>query len=200
MQIQNNPQLSNQINTSSFRAIKIVKCVGLYKKYPQYAEKLVKALNNNAIAMRFCRNNDVDVVIRASEDVLESVHSLIQIFYKDPNKKPFKKFCDFICGKKEEINLNCYSNLYDIEENIGSATNILIEKMSFSQKGNIKKGQLNDIISKIEMKMKQFSDKKLIKEAKKLAKNKLKEDIKIKQIYELQSLNNSIDKLIKNSK
>ena len=58
MQIQNVSLSQNnysQKHNPNFTAIRSIKCEGLYKKYPEYANHLVEAFKKNPIAIEFCK-------------------------------------------------------------------------------------------------------------------------------------------------
>ena len=60
MQVQNDCSVGNY--NTSFKRIRSIKCAGLYKKQPQYANKLIEAFKQNEKAMEFCKKYDVDIL------------------------------------------------------------------------------------------------------------------------------------------
>ena len=62
MQIYNITPSTNQ-TVPNFKAIKSVKCEGLYKEFPRYGKDLVETFKKNPTAMEFCRKYDVKVPV-----------------------------------------------------------------------------------------------------------------------------------------
>lgn len=78
----NKIETSNQTN---FKALKSIRYKGLYKKYPQEAEKLKNAFLNNPVAMDFCKKFDVNVIIEA-EKVDKYLSTCVRLDYLNPLK------------------------------------------------------------------------------------------------------------------
>ena len=76
--------ISPNQNSTNFKAIKSIKCEGLYKKFPEEGKKLIQTFKENAKVMEFCRKYDVDIVFNASEKNMNCVQSILSIFYKIP--------------------------------------------------------------------------------------------------------------------
>ena len=126
MFVQNNPQMAS---ATSFKAIKSVKCEGLYKKFPEEGKKLVDAFKNNSKAMDFCKKYDVNVVFYAVKEQFESVASSLHIFFKNPAKSWVSKLID---GKQDKIELNGYGNAYNTKKSLEESTKQLVNYMEES--------------------------------------------------------------------
>lgn len=74
-----------QNNSPNFHSIKSIKCNGLYKKYPYKAKNLLDAFSKNQVAMSFCKEHDVDIVLAATHESAGILSSLKMIFV-DPTK------------------------------------------------------------------------------------------------------------------
>ena len=70
------------------KAIKSIKCKGLYEMYPRQAKGLVECFKDNEVAMNFCRKHDVDIIFNATEESAGILASLKMIF-TDPRKSKF---------------------------------------------------------------------------------------------------------------
>jgi len=199
MNIQNNPQIPSTISPS-FKAIKTVKCAGLYEKYPKYAEKLIYTFRNNPVAMNFCKNRDVDIVFYASKDRMNGTESSIHIFYNNPVKSLIKKFFDFINGKKECIQLSAWGNQYNVRESLIESTGSLIESLKPYNPNDGQTGVLDSHIKLAEKKYQETLAKKSKKQEEKLAKIAKQNFEKKETESAKESLKSSISKLIESSK
>ena len=200
MQVRNNPQIPDQINSPNFRAIKSVKCEGLYKKYPQYADKLVYSFRNNPVAMNFCKDRDVDIVFHACKFGLLGTKSSIYLLYDNPVKSMMKKIFDFITRKRECIKLTSWGNKYDIKESLVESTDDLASHLSPWSKGKGQTGLLDSHIENAEKEIQEALAKKSKRQEEKLAKNKAQKELKIKEEIDLEMLQSSIKDLIETSK
>lgn len=124
MQVNNNPTISNTSNLN-FKAIKSVKCKGLYKKFPQYGKELVDSFKANKKAMNFCKDYDTDIIFHATKDSMDdAIISSIYLSFKNPAKK---KFLGIFGSTKDQILLSTWGKSYNnIEDAIKRSTNYLI--------------------------------------------------------------------------
>ena len=118
MQIHNTTPSTNQ-TVPNFKAIKSVKCKGLYKDFPRYGKDLVETFKKNPTAMEFCRKYDVNLVFHACKDMMNSVRSTILLIFENPAKT---KFLGFIGSKKDKIELSGYGNAYNYDESLKAST------------------------------------------------------------------------------
>ena len=99
-----NPIQQNSKSTkghcTSFKAIKSIKCKGLYKKNSQYAQELVEAIKDNNTAMNFCKKYDVDVVLGR-----EHTRTYLCMNFINPIKS---KFLGILGSKKDSIIVEYY--------------------------------------------------------------------------------------------
>ena len=121
MQVYNTPQFSN-VKQTNFKAIKSVKCKGLYKKHPELAKELVQSFKTNPIAMDFCKKFDVDIVFYACKQAMSAVESSVHIFFDNPTKK---SFLGFLGNKRDKISLNAYDDKYETENSLKASTDLL---------------------------------------------------------------------------
>lgn len=195
MQIYNNAQNSN-LSTPNFKAIKSFKYEGLYKKYPQHAQKIVDTFYSNPIAMNFCKKHDVNIVLYACKKAMTAVKASILIFFNNPAKE---KFLGIFGNTKDKIYLSQYANEYNIENSLeisSSNLNKFIEPKNSEEYC----GVLDSHIAQKEEEIAAVLAKKHKKEAEKMEKNKLKENLEIKRITDTKTLNESIKKLMDESK
>lgn len=194
MQIQNNPQIQAQ---SNFRAIKTVKCVGMYKKFPKEGAKLVKAFKESPTAMEFCKKHDVDIVFHACKDMMTAVRSSIHIFFDNPAKS---KFLGIFGSKRDEIKLSAWGDQYSLEESIVDSTDALKAYISETPIANRPYGLLKPHINYKNKEIEKFLDKKSAKEKNQLERNTAIETNATKLKNDSANLKNNIDDLINNSK
>ncbi len=200
MQIQKNVQITNT-KTANFKALKSVKCEGLYKKFPNLGKDLIDSFQANPTAMKFCKEHDVKLVFFAAKSKLDSTKSSIHLFFDNPVKSRFQKFIDFIMGKKEEIKIQAWSNEFSLQESLKKSTQRLIEYITPSSKVfNPRKGVLDSHIHTQEEKFTTALAKKNQKKAELLRKKLEKKQLKSQQKANIEALNKSIKELIENSK
>lgn len=119
MQIRNNPQIPTQTTSPNFKAIKTIKCEGLYKKHPDLAKNLVDAFKENPKAMDFCKKFDVNIIFYACKQAMSAVESSIHIFFDNPAKT---KFLGIFGSKKDSISLSNYDDKYEIVKSLEATT------------------------------------------------------------------------------
>ena len=137
MQINN---MTSQPNNSSnkynpnFTSIKSIKCEGMYKKYPQFANSLVESFQKNPKAIEFCKKYDVDIVFYAVKQMRDSVQSSVHIFFDNIAKSKTRKLFDKLAGKSDDkIELYAWGK-YSLPQAIEESTANLIEAMSPERK------------------------------------------------------------------
>lgn len=196
MLIQNDPQSPIQTQTPNFKAIKSVKCEGLYKKYPQYAEKLVDTFKKNPIAMNFCKERDVNIVFYACQKMIEGVESSIHIFFKNPAKT---KFFGLIKNADDKISLSVYDYRGGIEESLEKSTAGLKDYITENIPGKTS-GVLDSHIHYKQEEINEYLAQKSKKEEEAVKKANLKNQLKSQKISAKESLKESIENLINSSK
>ena len=122
--------ISQNNYSTNFKAIKSMKCEGLYKKFPEEGKKLIQTFKENAKAMEFCRKYDVDIVFNASEKNMNSVESILSIFYKNPAKNIFQRFSSWLFGGDNCIRIFGFGNNYNIKDSLKHSTRELNEMMT----------------------------------------------------------------------
>lgn len=189
MQVQNNPQMAS---ATSFKAIKSVKCEGLYKKFPEEGKKLVDAFKNNSKAMDFCKKYDVNVVFYAVKEQFESVASSLHIFFKNPAKK---KFLGFLGSQQDKIELSGYGNAYEVKKSLVNSTQHLVDYMLESTPGKSVSGLLNQ-----HLKLKEEEIQKVLNKPKLEEGSNIYTYAEAHRKWKKQELDNSIKDLIEHSK
>ena len=124
MQIRNNPQIPTQTTSPNFKAIKTIKCEGLYKKHPDLAKNLVDTFKENPKAMDFCKKYDVDIVFNACKKGISWVESSLHVLFDNPAKS---KFLGFIGSKRDKVSLTGFGNSYSYEASLKQSTQHLFE-------------------------------------------------------------------------
>ena len=142
MQIHNIMPNTNQ-TTPNFKAIKSVKCEGLYEDFPRYGIQLVETFKKNPVAIQFCKKYDVNLVFYACKDVMNSVRSSLLLFFENPAKI---KILGFLVSKKDKIELSGYANSCDINSSLKASTDQLTDYMLYSTEGKPMSGVLNSYI------------------------------------------------------
>lgn len=122
--------ISQKKYSTNFKAIKSIKCEGLYKKFPEEGKKLIQTFKENAKAMEFCRKYDVDIVFNASEKNMNSVESILSIFYKNPAKNIFQRFSSWLFGGDDCIRIFGFGNNYNIKDSLKHSTRELNEMIT----------------------------------------------------------------------
>ena len=158
--------ISQNNYSTNFKAIRSIKCEGLYKKFPEEGKKLIQTFKENAKAMDFCRKYDVDIVFFAQEKAMNCVDSSINIHYKDPTKGFFKRLSDAILGKEDLIRVFGFGNKYNIKDSIHESTMELNEMITAQYGQYNKSGLLNIHIKNAEKNI----EANLLEKAKKQAK------------------------------
>ena len=193
MQIYNNPQVPPVVTSPNFKAIKSVKCEGLYKEFPRYGKDLVDTFKKNPTAMEFCKKYDVDLVFYACKDMMDSIRSTILLSFKNPAKN---RFLGFLGSKKDKIELTGYGNAYNYKESLKASTLQLIDYMQDSTKGKPVSGLLD---SHIKLKEKEINDILLKKELDSKHKQQI-EGEDLPKTWLKEDLDKSINDLIERSK
>ena len=193
MQIYNNPQVPPVVTSPNFKAIKSVKCEGLYKEFPRYGKDLVDTFKKNPTAMKFCRKYDVDLVFHACKDMMDSVRSTMLLIFKNPAKS---KFLGFLGSRKDKIELSGYGNAYNFGSSLKASTGQLMDYMLDSTNGKPVSGLLD---SHIKLKEKEINDILLKKDLNAKEKQQIEgEDLSYAWLKE--DLDKSINDLIERSK
>jgi LPS O-antigen subunit length determinant protein (WzzB/FepE family) len=193
MFVQNNPQMAS---ATSFKAIKSVKCEGLYKKFPEEGKKLVDAFKNNSKAMDFCKKYDVNVVFYAVKEQFESVASSLHIFFKNPAKT---KFFGLIKNADDKISLSVYDYRGGIKESLEKSTARLKDYITENIPGKTS-GVLDSHIHYKQEEISEYLAQKSKKEQEAVKKANLKNQLKSQKISAEESLKESIENLVNNSK
>lgn len=193
MQIYNNPQVPPVVTSPNFKAIKSVKCVGLYKEFPRYGKDLVDTFKKNPTAMEFCRKYDVDLVFHACKDMMNSVRSTILLIFENPTKS---KFLGFLGSRKDRIELSGYGHAYNYDASLKASTNTLIDYMLDSTEGKPVTGLLD---SHIKLKEKEINDILLKKDLDSKHKQQI-EGEDLPKTWLKEDLDKSINDLIERSK
>ena len=185
---------SSTNNTTNFKAIKNVKCKGLYKEFPKYGKELVDSFNSNSKAIEFCKKYDVNLIFNACIDAMNSVKSSMQIIFKNPTKN---KFLGFLGNQKDKIELTSYGNTHFVEGSLKDSTNRLVKYMQGT--GASEEATCGVLESHLNLKENEIQ-KKLFKNSTNV-KEKLpheKNDTLYK--WDKEDLEDSINNLINNSK
>ena len=183
----------NNQTTPNFKAIKSVKCEGLYKDFPRYGIQLVETFKKNPVAIQFCKKYDVNLVFYACKDVMNSVRSSLLLFFENPAKS---KILGFLGSKKDKIELSGYGNAYDINSSLKASTDQLTDYMLYSTEGKPVSGVLN---SHIKLKEEEIANKLFKKELSARTKKEITGD-DLPKVWLEEDLNDSINDLIKSSK
>ncbi len=183
----------NNYNNPSFSSIQSIKCSGLYKKYPEYAKKLVDSFMANDEAMTFCKKYDVDLVFSTHRSSYNSVCSDFVMYVDNISKGKFRKFLDSLNSKKDKIHLTGFSNSSDTK-GIDFATSNLTNY--FSDESGVLNSHMQSMDRKIQTDLAKKSAKK---QAKIDLANKRKALTEEKAINE-KNLKSAVDDLIRKSK
>lgn len=184
--------ISQNNYSTNFKAIKSIKCEGLYKKFPEEGKKLIQSFKENAKAMDFCKKYDVDIVFFAQEKAMNSVDSSINIHYKDPTKGFFKRLSDAICGNEDLIRVFGFGNKYNIKDSIHEST-MELNEMIASQYGQYNKsGLLNSHIKVAEKNI----ESNLLEKAKKQAKTEEINRAKISAKEQFEKDSSELEKML----
>lgn len=196
MFVQNDPIQIPRTQTPNFKAIKSVRCEGLYKKYPEYGQELVDTFRKNSKAMEFCKKYDVDIIFHACELAVAETESSIHILFKNPAKK---LFFGILGNTKDEIAIYGFGNQYDEKLSVYQSTTDL--KNNITENVSVKtSGFLNAYIKIKEEEIQETLDKKVAKLAQKQEKSKTIQNSKNKIVADTEKLQDSIQKLINQSK
>lgn len=196
MQIYNNPQISTQTKVPNFKAIKTIKCEGLYKKHPEYGKELIETIRENPVAMDFFKKFDVDIVFYACKQAMSAVESSIHIFFDNPAKT---KFLGIFGSKRDSISLSNYDDKYEVVKSLESTTEGLKNYIS-DHIPNKNSGLLNSHIQLKEEEIQKVLDEREAKSAEKIDKKTKADLAQSKQKRDKIDLDNSIEELINSSK
>lgn len=202
MQVQNvtlNNSYSQKKNPN-FTAIKSVKCEGLYKKYPEYANELVEAFKQNPKAMEFCKKYDVDIVFYAVKQMQDNVKSSILIFFDNVSKSRAKRFFDKLFGNNEDkVVLHAWGNKYSLQKSLKSSTEELVNNIILPERkieGHYRGGLLNAHLESADEKIQKVLSEKARKVQQKEAKLAAKKEAEDKLQNAGSKLQDSINDLI----
>lgn len=203
MQIQNVTLAQNnysQKQNPNFTSIKSVKCEGLYKKYPEFANELVTAFQENPKAMEFCKKYDVDIVFYAIKRMQDAVESSIHIFFDNISKSKTRKFLDKLTGNTEDkVVVHAWGNKYSLPRSLEESTSGLIDAISSERKvadgyrGGLLDSHIKLADEGIQKVMKEKSKKALGKYVQAQAAKASRTRLEAKS----SNLQNSIDELVK---
>lgn len=197
MRIQNDStQLPTTVQAPNFKAIKSVRCEGLYKKYPEYGQELVDTFKKNPKAMEFCKKYDVDIVFHAFKRAVSATESSIHILFKNPAKKTF---LGILGNKRDEIALHGFGNQYEEKLSLGQSTANLKDYIAENIPGKTS-GVLDSHIELKEEEIQEVLDKKAAKLAQKQEKSEATRNSKNKIAADTEKLQDSIQELINQSK
>lgn len=196
MKIQNDPtQIPTTAQAPNFKAIKSVRCEGLYKKYPEYGQELVDTFRKNPKAMEFCKKYDVDIVFHAIKRAVAATESSIHILFKNPAKKSFLG----IFGKaKDEIVLHGFGNKYDERLSLSQSTANLKDYIAEDVPGKTS-GVLDSHLKHKEEEIQESLNSQAATLAEKQKSAEAKNASKHKMISDTEKLQDSIQDLINQS-
>lgn len=203
MQVQNVGSCQNnfsQKRNPNFTSIRSLSCEGLYKKYPEYAKKLVDKIQENQNAMAFFDNYDVDIVFHAVKQVQDSVESSVHVFFDNIAKSKTRKFFEKLIGiSNDKVVIHAWGNKYSLPQSLEESTLNLIEDISPERKvagvfrGGLLDSHLESVDEKIKIVLKEKAKKALeraeLAQATKESKNRFE--------AERSELQKSIDELMK---
>lgn len=192
MNIQNNPQALT-LKRPNFKAIKSVKCEGLYKKFPAQAKEIVDTFKSNEVAMNFCKNHDVNIVFYAIKVGMEAVENSIHIFFKNPAKK---KFLGLFGSQKDKISLSAFSDEFNMEKSFINSTNRLKNYIINDPKTGMLNSHINIKEKEINKVLLTEKNNLLIKKAKELKEKEALQKFKDDTV----DLKKSLNDLVENSK
>lgn len=189
MQVQNNISSYSPTN-KNFKRIKSIKTTGLYKKYPEYAEKLVSALKKNCAAMDFFKKYDADIRFHAENAGYNDLRkSSIYVSIDNPHLNKFKKFISSLFGGKQSVHLTAWDDKFKQ----GASTQKLIQYITPEENGY---SMLQSHLELAEEDLK----KDLAKKTKALAKKKAAKEANDEFKSKTTRLNSVIYDLIESSK
>ena len=195
MQVNN---INQNYSTTTFQAIKSVKCRGLYEKHPEFAQQLVDTFKKSKDAMDFCKKYDSDIVFYASKDAYNAVQASINIFYDNPALSNLKKIFKFLNSSEDKITLTAYGNHYDLNTSLQDATEALQRFMRpWNKETNPYGGMLASHIGSADYDIQITLAEKNEKIEKKKAKAELEKNIKTEFENNKIKLDSSIQDLIK---
>ena len=192
MQVYNNPQIPSS-TTPNFKAIKSVKCKGLYKNFPKQAKEMVDTFKENKVAMDFCKKYDTDIVFYAVRKNIHTVNNAILMFFNNPAKK---KFLGIFGSKRDKISLSTYSNEFELEKSFTNSVNRLKNFMINDKEKGLLIAHINNKEEEINKVLSLKNDELIRKQTKLAAKQQAKQNFK----NDSKNLDQSIQDLIENSK
>ena len=152
-------------NTPNFQAIKSIQCKGLYKKYPELAQKLIDAFPQCQEAMDFCRKYDTDVIFVAKKSTGCSIESSVNIIFDNPAISKFKKCWNYLTGSQNKVEISAFAEkMSDVEYSLGQATSRLIKYID--PKCGVLKRHVSDADKAIQNELVKQEQKKLEKKLK----------------------------------
>ena len=81
-------------NQTNFKAVKCVRCEGLYRKNFGLFKDITQALKQNPVADYFFKKYDVAIVLNADEKATNLVESSLRIIFDNPFKNKFDSMID----------------------------------------------------------------------------------------------------------
>ena len=81
-------------NQTNFKAIKSVRCEGLYRKNFDLFRDITQVLKENPVADYFFKKYDVAIVLNADEKATNLVESSLRIIFDNPFKNKFDSMID----------------------------------------------------------------------------------------------------------
>lgn len=81
-------------NQTNFKAIKCVRCEGLYRKNFDLFRDITQALKENLVADYFFKKYDVAIILNADEKATNLVESSLRIIFDNPFKNKFDSMID----------------------------------------------------------------------------------------------------------
>lgn len=199
MQVQNVNNYS-QMNNPNFTSIKSVRCEGLYKKYPEFADALVTAFQENPKAMEFFKKYDVNIVFHAVKQMQDAVASSINIFFDNVAKSKPRKFFDKLTGNTDDkVVLHAWGNKYSLPQSLKESTVELIDKISPERKvgDSYRGGMLDSHLKLADEEMQKIISEKSKKNLDKYVQAQAAKASKARFEAKGSKLQNSIDELIK---
>ena len=83
----------NQSQTN-FKAVKCVRCEGLYRQHFNLFKDITKSLSQNPVANYFFKKYDVAIILNADEKATNLVESSLRIIFDNPFKNKFDSMID----------------------------------------------------------------------------------------------------------
>lgn len=186
MQIRNNT-VNPVANSTNFKAIKGIKCYGLYKTNHSHRMNLIKSLHKNKTVMDFCNKYDVNIIFDAYKEASNIICSQISILFKNPTKKGLFSLFN---GQKDRITTLGISNAFEQETALKESTSKLIDRISEEE------GTLSYFVKEKDNSIQKYIENKNAKKIKKSQEKHRKEIIKQKEQKENIEFKNAVNDII----